>query len=72
MSSVSREGTKPTGAHASPNHIIHLAMYNKCEHLPADYQWDTTRPVKGETLSDEWLAAGFANAIMQLAKTVRV
>lgn len=35
-----------------------------------DYQWSTTRPVKGEALSDERFAGEFANTIMQLARTV--
>lgn len=48
-------------------HSITSAIRNEY----TDYQWDTTRPVKGEKRSGEWVASGYANAIMQLAKTVR-
>ena len=35
-----------------------------------DYQWETTRPVKGEKLEDERFTGNFLRAIMQLAKEV--
>ena len=36
-----------------------------------DYQWETTRPVKGEKLEDERFTGKFLRAVMQLAKEVR-
>ena len=35
-----------------------------------DYQWETTRPVKGEKLEDERFTGNFLRAVMQLAKEV--
>ncbi|THH06443.1 hypothetical protein EW145_g4086 [Phellinidium pouzarii] len=34
---------------------------------PTDYMWDTTRPVKGEKHSDEWLNGVLGNIVMDLA-----
>ena len=37
-----------------------------------DYQWDTTDPVDGEKLEDEWFNAKFSDLIMELATKVSI
>lgn len=62
-----REGTKPTG---TAFNIFWSHLWPRYCAPNTDYQWSTTRPVKGEALSDERFAGEFASTIMQLARTV--
>ena len=51
---------------------LSLNVHSIANDIKSDYQWDTTDPVDGEKLEDEWFNAKFSDLIMELATKVSI